>query len=74
MCELHPSRQHQGIQARFNRSGQQFKIEAFKHDISEFLLAGEETGLRMERLQEWWHDDDKDKSPRLLSLLFSRKE
>ncbi|HLA11149.1 MAG TPA: methyltransferase domain-containing protein [Pyrinomonadaceae bacterium] len=74
MCELHPSRQHQGIQARFNRLGQQFKIEAFKHDISEFLLAGEENGLTMERLQEWWHDDDKDKSPRLLSLLFSRKE
>lgn len=73
VCELHPARQYGGSQARIDDpSGGSTKIEAFTHHLSDFTAAARSTGLRIERLDEWWHAEDAGKPPRLVSFLFER--
>lgn len=70
--ELHPSRQYDGTKARFFRSAEKIEVEAFVHHISDFLKAAEKSGLSLVRLEEYWHEEDQNKPPRLLSLFFER--
>jgi malonyl-CoA O-methyltransferase len=72
ICELHPFRQYQGKKARFEVNRQTTTIEAFVHHISDFLAAAEKAGLTLKRLNEWWHKQDSNKPPRLVSLLFKK--
>jgi len=72
VCELHPFRQYQGAQAHFERGRQTNPIPAFVHHISDFLKAAESSGLAIEELREWWHPNDQNKPPRLISFLFTR--
>ncbi len=48
------------------------EIPAFVHHVSEFLQVGQKGGFILESLREWWHDQDQDKPPRLLSLLYCK--
>jgi malonyl-CoA O-methyltransferase len=74
-CELHPFRQYGGTQARFEDAlGTPSLIEAFTHHVSDFTSAAHDAGFALERLEEWWHDEDAGKPPRLISLLFRRQE
>lgn len=68
--ELHPFKQYGGTKARYEQAGQTVEVEAFVHHISEFLKAAKSNGLQLVTLNEYWHAQDKDKPPRLLSLLF----
>ncbi len=70
VCELHPFRQYAGGVANFSRGDQTTKIPAFTHHLSEFFAAGTKFGLKLSQLQEWWHDKDAGKSPRLASFVF----
>lgn len=76
LCELHPFRQRLGSQAQFTdpRSGDRLKVEAYAHDVSEYVNGGTDAGLRLVRLGEWWDDVDRTAGapPRLLSVLFNR--
>jgi malonyl-CoA O-methyltransferase len=72
ICELHPFRQYQGTNARFQRDQNRIEIQAFVHHISDFLAAAENNGLMLKNFREWWHQDDQDKPPRLASFLFAR--
>jgi len=72
ICELHPFRQYQGIKANFKRDQGTIEIPAFVHHISEFIRAAHSSGLTIESFNEWWHEDDQDKLPRLVSFLFKK--
>jgi ubiquinone/menaquinone biosynthesis C-methylase UbiE len=72
ICELHPFRQYQGIKANFKRDQGTIEIPAFVHHISEFVHAARSNGLTIESFNEWWHEDDQDKLPRLVSFLFKK--
>jgi len=72
VCELHPFRQYQGTLANFRRGKQTIQIPGFVHHISDFLETAERYGFSLKSLQEWWHEKDTGKPPRLVSLLFER--
>jgi len=72
VCELHPFRQYQGSQAGFQRGQAKVKIPAFVHHLSDFLDAAERSGLALNSLKEWWHEEDSGKPPRLVSFLFGK--
>lgn len=73
ISELHPYRQYRGSQARFvDADGSTTFIPAYRHDISEFLRAGRDAGFVLDRLDEWWHEEDKDQPPRVLTLLLRK--
>ena len=68
--ELHPFKQYEGSKARFYKDNETTEVDAFVHHISEFTNAATSNGLRLVNLNEYWHNDDKDKPPRLISLMF----
>ncbi len=70
VCELHPFRQYLGVQAQFKRDQKTIGVAAFVHHISDFLNAGARNGLLLQSLKEWWHAEDRNKPPRLISFSF----
>jgi ubiquinone/menaquinone biosynthesis C-methylase UbiE len=70
--ELHPFRQYEGTKARFYRSQEKVEVDAFIHHISDFLQAAEESHLSLVYLNEYWHEADENRPPRILSLYFQR--
>lgn len=70
VSELHPYRQYEGTKARFEREGVTSEIDAFVHHASDFIKAGERFGLRLVQMNEWWHEEDVNKPPRLITLMF----
>jgi ubiquinone/menaquinone biosynthesis C-methylase UbiE len=72
VCELHPSWQYQGIQANFSYEQETIVIDAFVHHLSDFTEAARANGLSLKSLKEWWHEEDLNKPPRLVSFLFEK--
>jgi ubiquinone/menaquinone biosynthesis C-methylase UbiE len=72
VCELHPFRQYRGEKARFQRGRTTFEIQAFVHHISDFFKAAEEAGFILDGFREWWHENDQNKPPRLVSIVFKK--
>jgi len=73
VCELHPFRQYQGTVARFQRAADTTQIAAFIHHLTDFITAASENGLVLSELNEWWHEEDQGKPPRLVSFLFEKR-
>lgn len=71
--ELHPFRQYEGKKATFENDGKTTQIDAFVHHISDFTNAAVNNGFKLLRLNEFWHEFDKDKLPRILSLTFTKE-
>jgi len=76
LCELHPFRQRLGAQAQYTdaKTGDRQKVEAYAHDVADYINGGIEAGLKLERVGEWWDEADRAAGapPRLFSVLFSR--
>jgi ubiquinone/menaquinone biosynthesis C-methylase UbiE len=72
VSELHPFRQYEGTKARFQRDQETTEIQAFVHHITDFLKAAEKAGLTLKDFSEWWHEEDEDKPPRLVSFMFGK--
>src|SRR6185503_20585460 len=70
--ELHPFRQYEGKKARFDKGEEVIEIPAFVHHISDFVSAASDNGLRLVKLSEWWHTEDQNKPPRIISFLFEK--
>jgi ubiquinone/menaquinone biosynthesis C-methylase UbiE len=68
--ELHPFRQYLGTKARFEQNEEIIEVEAFTHNISDFTNAATTNGFRLGKLNEYWHEADKNKPPRLVSFIF----
>jgi ubiquinone/menaquinone biosynthesis C-methylase UbiE len=73
ISELHPFRQYQGTQANFLRNQQRTEIQAFVHHISDFLAAAAANDLKFVQMKEWWHEEDQNKPPRLVSFVFDKR-
>lgn len=71
--ELHPFRQYGGTKARFERSGETVEVEAFVHHISDFINVAADNGLSLAMFNEYWHEEDKGKPPRLASFIFEKQ-
>ena len=74
VSELHPFRQYQGTQANFRNDQETVEIDAFVHHLSDFTEAARKNGLSLESMNEWWHEEDLNKPPRLVSFLFKKRE
>ena len=72
VCELHPFRQYAGARAGFQQRQQRVAIGAFVHHISDYLAAARAAGLVLTGFNEWWHADDYQKPPRLVSFMFEK--
>lgn len=72
LSELHPFRQYQGTQANFQRGGEITAIPAFVHHLSDYVSAANANDLKLEQLNEWWHVEDENKPPRLITLMFEK--
>lgn len=70
--ELHPFRQYEGKKARFSGDEGVTEIPAFVHHISDFVNTASKNNLTLVKLNEWWHEKDQGKPPRILSLLFEK--
>jgi malonyl-CoA O-methyltransferase len=70
--ELHPFRQYQGKQAIFQRDERTVAISAFVHHLSDFIAAAEQNGFSLRTLKEWWHEEDQNNLPRLVSFTFAK--
>jgi malonyl-CoA O-methyltransferase len=73
VCELHPFRQYQGTVARFQRAQDTTHITAFVHHLTDFTHAADRNGLSLVSTNEWWHEEDQGKPPRLVSFMFEKK-
>jgi len=71
--ELHPFRQYRGTKAGFQRDSGMVEVEAFVHHISDFIHAAESSGLTLVKLNEYWHEEDGGKPPRLVSFIFEKQ-
>jgi len=73
ISELHPFRQYQGTKANFQREQQTTEIEAFVHHLSDFTDAAAHGGFSLTNMNEWWHEEDHTKPPRLVSFMFEKQ-
>jgi ubiquinone/menaquinone biosynthesis C-methylase UbiE len=73
ISELHPLRQYQGTRANFQRDQETTEIEAFVHHVSDFTGAAANAGLSLAGTNEWWHEEDQGKPPRLVSFMFEKR-
>lgn len=71
--ELHPFRQYDGKKARFTRNEATIEVDAFVHHISDFFGAATENGFALIKLNEYWHEAEQNKLPRILSLMFEQR-
>ena len=72
ISELHPFRQYQGTQAVFQNDQETVRIRAFLHHLSDFTDSAEQSGFVLRRMKEWWHEEDQNKVPRLVSFMFEK--
>lgn len=72
ICELHPFRQYQGKKANFQTEQKLVEITAFVHHISDFFNTGKTCGFTLKEFQEWWHTQDQNNLPRLVSFVFEK--
>jgi ubiquinone/menaquinone biosynthesis C-methylase UbiE len=72
ICELHPFRQYQGTRANFQKEQEKVEVLAFVHHISDFFDTGKSCGLTVREFKEWWHTQDRNGLPRLVSFLFEK--
>jgi ubiquinone/menaquinone biosynthesis C-methylase UbiE len=72
ISELHAFRQYEGVAARFELNDRRIEIPAFVHHISDFLNAAAEAKLSLIAMNEWWHPEDANRSPRLISFMFRK--
>lgn len=70
--ELHPFKQYEGKKAKFDRGGETVEVDAFVHHTSEYVNAAMAAGLKLVKMNEYWHEEDKGKPPRLVSFLFEK--
>jgi ubiquinone/menaquinone biosynthesis C-methylase UbiE len=71
-CELHPFRQYLGTLANFKRGEEVVFIQSYIHHISDFTEAAQAHGLTLLHFKEWWHPDDQNKPPRLVTFMFEK--
>lgn len=73
VCELHSYKQLEGSRARFEKDEETIQLEYFVHHVSDFFTAASKNNFKCIDLQEWFDDDARSTTPRLISFLFQKK-
>ena len=73
VCELHPFKQYEGSKARFETDGGLQVTECFQHHVTDYTGAAMANGFGVERIDEWFDDDDRTTTPRLMSFVFVKQ-
>lgn len=73
ICELHPFKQYMGSKARFEVEDRIIKIKSYIHHISDYIDPAHENKFKMLSFNEWFDDEEKSSSPRLVSFLFQKE-
>jgi len=60
--------------ATFIYEDESIKIPAFIHHISDFLNSANANSLTLTLLNEWWHEEDEGKPPRLVTFMFAKSK
>jgi ubiquinone/menaquinone biosynthesis C-methylase UbiE len=68
ICELHPFKQYEGSKARFESSEGLKVTDCYQHHVSDYTSAALRAGFGI----EWFDDDDRTRTPRLISFVFRR--
>ena len=71
ICELHPFKQYEGSKARFETDDGVQVTECFQHHVSDYTYAALSNGFTIQRMDEWFDNEDRTKTPRLVSFVFS---
>lgn len=71
--ELHPFKQYQGSQARFDTLAGRVAVPV-QHHVAEFYLQAKAAGWYLLDLREWFDADDPAAPPRILTLLFQKMQ
>ena len=73
ISELHPFKQYTGSKAKFKTQDGVEEVEVFTHHISDFLIAANNNGFKLIKLEEWFDNPSKkDTIPRLVTFLFEK--
>jgi ubiquinone/menaquinone biosynthesis C-methylase UbiE len=72
ICELHPYKQYSGSKARFETSEGLQVLDCFVHHLSDYTTAALQSGFTITALQEWFDDNNRGGTPRLISFLFQK--
>lgn len=70
--ELHPFKQYEGSKARFETAKGVFELECFIHHASDYFESAGKNGFRCIQLNEWFDENDRTTTPRILSFLFQK--
>ena len=70
--ELHPFKQYEGKKAQFDKDGETIEVDAFVHHISDYVNTAMLNSLKLIKLNEYLHEEDQNKPPRIISLLFEK--
>ncbi len=72
--ELHPFKQYQGSQARFDTPAGRVEVPVHQHHVAEFFLLAKAAGLHLLDLREWFDEEAPTAPPRILTLLFQKMQ
>ena len=72
ICELHPYKQLEGSRARFDNGEHNIELEYFIHHISDYFSAALKNKFQCIQLKEWFDQNDRSATPRLISFLFRK--
>ena len=70
--ELHPFKQYLGSKARFETENDVQILTCFNHNVSDFIQSAFKYGFEILNFNEYFDDDDKEKTPRILTILFKK--
>ena len=69
--ELHPFKQYSGTKARFDTAEGRQLLECYNHHVSDFIQIAKRYDLKIIDVNEYFDDDDRTTTPRILTLLFT---
>ena len=72
ICELHPFKQYEGSKARFETDEGLQVTECFQHHVTDYTTAAVSSGFRIQDVREWFDNDDKTATPRVISFVFRK--
>lgn len=68
--ELHPYKQYNGTRARYTTDAGEELVTCYNHNLSDFTNAAKKHGFKLVELQEFFDGDDRNTTPRIITLLF----
>lgn len=72
--ELHPFKQYSGSKPRFETANGEQVVKAFTHHITDFTEAAKNNDLKTVEIKEYFDDNDRSTTPRILALAFQKAQ